>query len=510
MIAGLILALLPLGARAGERMVRPPNVVLILADDLGYGDVGCYGAARVKTPNIDKLAAQGRRFTDAHCTSATCTPSRYSLLTGEYAWRRKGTGILPGDAALIIDPGRPTLPAILREAGYTTAAVGKWHLGLGRRDARVDWNGDIEPGPLEIGFGSCFIIPATGDRVPCVFVRDHRVVGFDPDDPIAVSYKLKVGREPTGKDHPEMLVMKPSEGHNQTIVNGISRIGWMDGGRRALWKDQDIADTLTREAIAFIESSKDKPFFLYFATHDIHVPRVPHPRFAGTSDCGVRGDVIQELDWSVGQVLETLDRLKLADDTLVIFSSDNGPVVDDGYADGSVQHLNGHAPGGPFRGGKYSNYEGGTRVPLITRWPGHVRPGANSAALVSQIDLLASLATLAGARPPKDAGPDSRDALGAFLGQAATARSEIVEQAGGPLTLAIRKGNWKLIPHLPQAQTRKSASGAINPELYDVATDPGETKNVAADHPDVVQALATSLQHIRESRRASPDSHDAR
>jgi arylsulfatase A-like enzyme len=469
---------------------RPANIVLILSDDVGYGDIGCQGATKVKTPNIDRLATDGLRFTDAHATSGTCTPSRYSLMTGRYAWRKKGTGILPGDASLIIDPGSPTLPAILQEKGYSTAAVGKWHLGLGR--GKVDWNGEIEPGPLEVGFGYSYIIPATGDRVPCVFVENHRVVGFDPKDPIAVSYGLKVGDEPTGKEHPELLKMKLSQGHDNTIINGISRIGFMAGGKLARWKDEDIADNLTKQATDFIERTKDKPFFLYFATHDIHVPRVPHPRFAGTSECGVRGDVIQELDASIGEVMKTLQRLKLDEDTLVIFSSDNGPVVDDGYADGSVEKLNGHKPAGPYRGGKYSNYEGGTRVPFIVRWPGHVKPGTSDA-LICQIDLLASFATLAKAEVPKDSAPDSLNLLSVLLGESQNGREELIEQATGPQSLAIRRGPWKLVPHI--GPLAKKPGG---PELYNVADDPGETKDLSDQRPEQVQELSERLQQIRE------------
>ncbi|MBN1845413.1 MAG: sulfatase-like hydrolase/transferase, partial [Sedimentisphaerales bacterium] len=266
---------------------RRPNVLLIYADDLGYGDVGCYGATRVKTPNIDRLAAQGLRFTNAHSSSATCTPSRYAMLTGEYPWRKKGTGVLPGSAGLIIEAGRTTLASIMQKAGYATGVVGKWHLGLG--EGNVDWNGEIRPGPLEIGFDYSFLIPATGDRVPCVFVENRRVAGLDPADPIQVSYGKPVGTEPTGRDHPELLKMHPSHGHDQTIVNGISRIGYMSGGKTARWVDEDMADTITRKAVAFIENHRQKSFFLYFATHDIHVPRVPHPRFAGQSGLGPRG-----------------------------------------------------------------------------------------------------------------------------------------------------------------------------------------------------------------------------
>jgi len=372
---------------------RRPNIIYMYADDLGYGDVSCYGAQRVRTPNIDRLAERGVRFTNAHSPSATCTPSRYALMTGEYAWRERGTGVLPGDSALIVQPGRYTLPGMLKQAGYVTGAVGKWHLGLGEKTP--DWNGEIKPGPMEIGFDYSFIIPATGDRVPCVYIEGHRVVGLDPSDPIVVNYQHPVGNEPTGKDHPELLRMHPSEGHADTIINGISRIGYMSGGKAARWVDETMADTLTGKAISFMEQHRKEPFFLYFATHDIHVPRVPNKRFVGKTPMGPRGDVIVELDWSVGQVVAALDRLGLARDTLFIFSSDNGPVLDDGYRDQAVELAGDHKPAGPWRGGKYSIYDGGTRVPFIVRWPGRVKPDVSSP-LVGQIDMIASLADFTG------------------------------------------------------------------------------------------------------------------
>lgn len=489
----LLLSLLIPIARAQERPApaakQPPNIVIIISDDVGYGDVGCYGATRVKTPNIDRLASAGLRFTDAYATSATCTPSRYSLMTGQYAWRKKGTGILPGNAALVIDPKSLTVPRMLQQNGYATGCVGKWHLGLG--SGNVDWNGVIAPGPLEVGFDYSFIIPATGDRVPCVFIENHKVVGFDPSDPIAVSYGIKVGNEPTGRDHPELLKVKPSHGHEDTIVNGISRIGFMSGGHSALWKDDQIADTLTQQAVTFIEQNKERPFFLYFATHDIHVPRVPAQRFRGTSECGIRGDAIQELDWSVGQVMETLDRLKLADNTLVIFTSDNGPVVDDGYADGAVEHLNGHKPAGPLRGGKYEIWEGGTRMPFITHWPGRIKPGV-SHAMVCQVDFLMSFATLIGKAIPTNAGPDSFDVTSALLGDAPEARHELIEH-NGFAQLALREGNWKLVAPGPRAGPQ------ARPQLFNLADDVAETHNVARENPDVAKRLAQKLAELQEA-----------
>jgi arylsulfatase A-like enzyme len=491
----LFLALATLAAGpAVARSADRPNIVVILADDVGYGDLGCYGATRVKTPHLDRLAAQGLRFTDAHAPSATCTPTRYALMTGEYAWRKKGTNVLPGDANLIVEPGRTTLPGMLKKALYTTAAIGKWHLGLGK--GKIDWNGEIRPGPLEIGFDHCFLIPATGDRVPCVYVEDHRVAGLDPKDPIQVSYGKPVGDEPTGKSRPDLLKMKLSRGHDNTIVDGISRIGYMTGGKAARWKDEDMADTLTARAVRFIEKNRDRPFFLYFATHDVHVPRVPHRRFRGTSRCGVRGDAIGQLDASVGQVLSTLQKLKLADNTLVIFTSDNGPVVNDGYDDGADRELNGHRPAGPLRGGKYSLYEGGTRVPFLVRWPARIRKPGTSDALVCQVDLLASLAALVGQKLPAAAAPDSFDVLAVLLGKARRGREHLVEHAGA---LAIRQGTWKLIPAGTGPKKKKTVD-----ELYDLATDLGETTNLAAKQPGKVKELRQLLRGIREKGHSRP------
>lgn len=269
----------PVGVDAFRRACAPaapalaqdrPNIVLIYADDLGYGDVSAYGATSLQTAHVDRLARAGRRFTDAHSPAATCTPSRYALLTGEYAFRRPGTGVLPGDAALVIEPGRTTLASMLRRAGYATGVVGKWHLGLGPKGG-PDWNGEIAPGPNDVGFDDAFIMAATGDRMPTVYVDNRRVVGLDPADPIRVSYSEPIGDWPTGRVNPEALTMRPSHGHDMTIVNGISRIGYMTGGRAALWKDEDMADVFTRKAVSYIEQRRDKPFFLYFATHEPHV-----------------------------------------------------------------------------------------------------------------------------------------------------------------------------------------------------------------------------------------------
>jgi arylsulfatase A-like enzyme len=473
----------------------PRNIVLIYADDLGYGDVSAYGATAVSTPNLDRLAREGLRFTDAHSAAATCTPSRYALLTGEYAFRKAGTGVLPGDAALVIEPGRGTVASMLQKAGYATSVVGKWHLGLGPAGG-PDWNGVIKPAPEDIGFDESFIMAATGDRVPTVYVENRRVVGLDPADPIKVSYTTPTGDWPTGKANPELLKVAPSHGHDMTITNGISRIGYMTGGKAALWKDEDMADVFTRQAVAFVEKHREKPFFLFFATHDPHVPRVPHPRFVGKTSMGPRGDAIVQTDWCVGEILAALDRLKLANDTLVIFTSDNGPVIDDGYKDDAVAKLGGHKPSGPFRGGKYSHFEAGTRVPFLVRWPARVKPGVSDA-LVSQVDFLGSLASLTGQPVPATAS-DTMNTMAAFLGASRTGRIELVEQAAGQ---ALRAGQWKFIeaskrPRMNVNTNTELGNDAV-PQLYDLAVDPGETRNVADTYPERVKEMAALLQKIR-------------
>lgn len=487
------------GLQAFDRSSKKPNIVLIYADDLGYGDISCYGAKRVSTPHIDRLATEGLRFLNAHAPSATCTPSRYAMLTGEYAWRRKGTGVLPGDARMIIEPGRTTLPSVLKKAGYRCGVVGKWHLGLG--EGNVDWNREIKPGPSEIGFDYHFLIPATGDRVPCVFVEDHHVVDADAADPIRVSYSDPVGQEPTGRDHPELLQMHPSHGHDQTIVNGISRIGYMSGGKKARWKDEEIADVITGKAIRFLQDNRERPFFLYFATHDIHVPRVPHPRFAGRSGMGPRGDAILQLDESVGQILETIDRLQLRENTLVLFTSDNGPVVDDGYKDQAVEKLSGHRPAGPLRGGKYSAFDAGTRIPFLVRWPGQVRKG-DSPALMGQIDLLSSFSALVGQNLAEQDAPDSLNHLAALLGRSKTGRDHLVEHSG---TLALLQGKWKYIEPGKGARYNRytdiELGNDTEPQLYDLSKDLGERNNLAGRHPQQTARMAAMLQSLRQRGR---------
>nr|WP_294903001.1 arylsulfatase [uncultured Lacibacter sp.] len=484
----------------GQSKNKKPNIILIYTDDLGYGDVSCYGTSAIPTPNIDRLAKNGVRFTNAHATSATCTPSRFSLLTGKYAWRKEGTGIAPGDASLIIPVATTTLPGMLQKAGYNTAVIGKWHLGLG--DAKgADWNGVIKPGPLEIGFNYSFLIPATGDRVPCVFVENHHVVNLDKNDPITVSYTGPVDpNAPTGKKNPELLKMHPSHGHDMTIVNGISRIGYMTGGNAALWKDEDFANILVQKATAYIAQQTTNPFFLYFSTHDIHVPRIANERFAGKSGFGPRGDVLLQLDWTVGQIEEVLKKNGLLENTLIIFTSDNGQVIDDGYKDDAVEKLGDHKPNGIYRGGKYSAFEAGTRVPFIVSWKGKVKPGKVNNALFSQVDLYASLAALAGVKVEAGQAPDSKNCLPVLLNQTNKPRDFLVEQSINS-TLSLLIGNWKYIEPSKGPRINKDTNTELGndpkPQLYNLADDPGETKNLAEVYPERVKEMKVTLEKIR-------------
>ena len=490
-------------AYAGEPAdPQKPNVIIIYADDLGYGDLSCYGAHRVETPNVDRLADQGIRFTNTHAVASTSTPSRYSLLTGEYAWRRPDTGVAAGNAGMIIRPTQFTMADMFNYAGYATAAIGKWHLGLGDKTGTQDWNAPLAASPADLGFDYHYIMAATADRVPCVFIENGEVADYDPSAPIEVSYQKNFPGEPTGKDNPELLYnLKHSHGHDQSIVNGIGRIGYMKGGGKALWKDENIADSITAHAIRFIEQHQDEPFFMYFATNDVHVPRFPHERFRGKSPMGLRGDAILQFDWSVGQLMETLDRLGLTENTLVILSSDNGPVVDDGYADRAVELLGDHKPAGPWRGGKYSNFEGGTRVPAIVRWPGKVAKGEVSDVLMSQIDWMASLGSLIGARLPQEAAPDSRDHLGNLLGTDQTDRPWIIEFSSG---LSVCTKDWKYIePNDGSAMItwgpKVETGNCPIPQLYDMRTGDDEKENLSTKHPEKVFELQTILRKVRRT-----------
>lgn len=467
-----------------------PNIVIIYADDLGFGDVSSYGSTELLTPNIDRIANEGIRFTNGYATSPTCTPSRYSLLSGTYPFRTKKAQVLPGNAPLLFELGKQTLPSMLQQAGYKTGVVGKWHLGLG--DANMDWNKKIAPGPLEIGFDYAYIMASTNDRVPSVYVENHKVVGLTAEDPIYVSYQKNFEGEPTGKEHPELLKVHPSHGHDMSIHNGISRIGYMKGGKSALFIDENMGDDFLKESIKYINKNKNNPFFLFYSLHQPHVPRVPNPRFVGASGLGPRGDVIIEADWAVGQFLDELDKLGLSENTIVIFSSDNGPVLDDGYKDDAVTKIGKHTPRGGLRGGKYSLFDAGTHVPFMIRWKGTIKPGVSDA-LVSQMDFTASFAALTG---QNNTTPDSKNIIDAFLGKSSKGRQDII--LGQADIKAYRNEDWVLIP--PHKGTKYYSwvdieTGRDNLyQLYNLKEDRAQQHNLAHLYPKKVKALKLALE----------------
>ncbi|MCG8309045.1 MAG: arylsulfatase [Cytophagales bacterium] len=476
-----------------SREAVKPNIIIIYADDLGYGDVGAYGSTELKTPNIDKLANGGVRFTNGYASSATCSPSRYALLTGVYPWRNERAKILPGTAPLIIDTAQMTIPKMLKARGYHTGIVGKWHLGLG--NGNVNWNEHIAPGPNEVGFDYAYIMAATQDRVPTVYIENGFVSGLDPNDPIEVNYRKNFEGEPTGKENPEMLKMKWHHGHNNSIVNGIPRIGFMKGGESAKWVDENMADTFLIRAQKYIREHKDGPFFLYYALQQPHVPRTPHERFVGSSGMGPRGDVIVEADWCIGELIRTLEEEGLLEHTLILLSSDNGPVLNDGYYDEAVEKLGNHTPAGPLRGGKYSLFEAGTRVPFISYWKGKILP-TTSDAIISQIDIFASLAKLVHST---DKGRDSEDLLDALMGKSRQGREELILEA--TTRTALRKGDWILIPPYRGPALNKMVNIELGNsdeyQLYNLKDDIGEQNNLADSNKEKLEEMFDAFKRIR-------------
>ena len=472
---------------------QKPNIVVIYLDDLGYGDIGAYGATALQTPNIDALASGGIKFTNGYASSATCTPSRYALLTGMYPWRNKDAKILPGTAPLLISTTQQTLPKVLKKQGYQTAIVGKWHLGLGT--GHVNWNERITPGPNEVGFEESYIFAATQDRVPTVYIDNGTVVGLDKNDPIEVDYKHNFEGEPTALTNPEMTTMKWHHGHNNSIVNGIPRIGFMKGGDAAKWSDIDIADNFLARAQNYVKTHKEKPFFLYYAMNQPHVPRTPHPRFVGKSGMGPRGDVILEADWMIGEFMKTLKEEGILENTLIVFSSDNGPVLNDGYYDDAVEKLGKHDPKGGLRGGKYSIFEAGTRVPFITYWKGTIKP-AVSDAIVCQMDLLASFADLTGTT---DTTTDSKDLLNTLLGKSDKGRANLVLEATGKT--ALRSGDWVYIPAYKGKNLREKVGIEVGnfpyEQLYNVKEDKGEQNNLAKSNPEKLAEMKAVFGKLR-------------
>ncbi|EIF2256962.1 arylsulfatase [Vibrio cholerae] len=472
-----------------------PNVIILYADDLGFGDLSCYGANDIPTPNLDQLAAEGLKFDQAYASAATCTPSRYSLLTGSYPWRNPDAAVLPGDAAQIITSDDATLANLFQEHGYATGIVGKWHLGLG--NGELDFNQEIQGTPNDVGFDHSFIMAATNDRVPCVYIQNRQVANLDPNDPIEVTYDWDKAfpEVPNGRQNPELLDVMYDHGHDGTIINGISRIGHMRGGKSALWNDETMGEVFADKAISFIEQHQQQPFFLYYALHQPHVPRIPNPKFRGVTPHGVRGDVIVEMDWCIGKVLKKIDELGLKDNTLVIFSSDNGPVLNDGYKDQAIE-LNGqHRMAGPLRGGKYSLFEGGTRVPFIVRWPKQIASGQSSA-LFNQVDLYHSFAQLLNRPLTQTEAPDSQPLLDTLLGKDPIGRSDMVLE-GMQYKKVFRNQRYAYIPAHDDdfvcQYTGNEKGNQSSPQLYDLKDDVGQLTNLAEQMPDLVQELEQVL-----------------
>ena len=470
-----------------------PNIIIVYMDDLGYGDVSYNGATKLQTPNMDAMAMAGMRFNNGYATSATCTPSRYALLTGVYPWREKRAKILPGTAPLIIGAQQMTIPKMLKQQGYHTAIIGKWHLGLG--NGNVNWNELVSPGPNQVGFDYSYILAATQDRVPTVYIENGCVVGRDNNDPIEVSYQKNFEGEPTGLENPELLTMKWHHGHNSSIVNGIPRIGFMKGGNSAKWSDIDMADHFLNGVQKYIKDNKDKPFFLYYPMQQPHVPRTPHPRFKGLSELGPRGDAIVEADWCLGELKKTLEEEGILENTLIIFSSDNGPVLNDGYYDDSDVKNGSHTPWGPYRGGKYSLFEAGTRVPFFTYWKGKIKPGVSDT-MVSQLDLLSSLAQLVGSEVRTE---DSLPLLELLMGQSNYGRKEMVIEATS--RTAFKRGDWVMIPPYEGFAVNDKVKIELgnDPEfqLYNLSNDVSQQNNLALQNPKKLQEMLLAFEAIR-------------
>lgn len=482
----------------GNKVIKQPNVIIINVDDLGYGDIGAYGATMVSTPNMDALAREGRRFTDFHSASAVCSPSRYALLTGQYPARKNMWRPIFMRTPLIVDTTQMTIGKVMKNAGYETAVIGKWHLGFGNTFP-IDWNKELKPGPLEVGFNYYFGVPVLNSHPPFVYVENYRVVGLTPDDPMIYGKRAETQVFPEKFD--------------------IDSIG---GGKaaHALFKDNMIGTTLTEKAIQWIKKQKEKPFFLYFNPTNIHHPFTPHPRFVGTSKAGLYGDFIHELDWMVGEILATLDEQGLKENTLVILTSDNGGMLNQG---GQEARKIGHKANADLLGFKFDAWEGGHRVPFIARWPGKIPAGSVSNEMIGNIDMLATLSALVGYSLKDGEGPDSYNALQAIVGTAKdSVRDYLVISPFKKTHLAIRKGPWMFIPaqnsggfpgtqigehelggaaaHLLTGHVNSDIkNGKVKPDappaqLYDLQNDPMQKKNLYREHPQIAKQLEALLQ----------------
>jgi arylsulfatase A-like enzyme len=493
-----------------------PNIVIILSDDYGYGSAVCYGAnpKLVKTPSIDRLAAEGRRFTDANTTSSVCSPTRYSVLTGRYCWRTSlKYEVLSTFAPLHIEPSRLNMASMLKKHGYSTAAVGKWHLGYGTADDspkwRTDYTAELSPGPLDIGFDYHFSVPSNHGDVTGVFVENRYVYGLR-------SGKIPAGMKLPGPvpddDDDYQATYGPEDMENP---KGAAKILNIDAPRR---KNQRVMKVLTDKATTWMRRQpKDKPFFLYFTPVAVHAPVTPDKDIAGQSAAGLYGDWIYELDRSVGRILDTLEKMGVADNTLVIFSSDNGGVKE-------LQNTNlwstkaynaGLMTNGALRGGKHHIWEGGFKVPFIVRWPGKTPAGSVSGQMISHADILATAAAVVGEElpPASRAAEDSHSFLPALVGDPAKPIRDdmIVHSADG--VFAIRKGPWKWIEGVPVDEvapgTKKAHADEYHELLFNTHDDPAETTDVSAQHPEIVQELRALLNRYRNggySRELPPES----
>jgi len=489
-----------------EYSVQKPNIVFILADDLGYGDLSSFGAVKVNTPNIDRLANEGMKFINAYSPHSVCTPTRYSLMCGRYAWRTwNGHTTVWSNDPLLIDTTRVTLPKILKRAGYQTAIIGKWHLGFGAPDTPgwdnlkgPDYTSTLKPGPLEVGFDYFYGVPHVGQK-PHVYIENHHVVGLSEKD--------------------SMQIVLDNAWMNRTSY--LERIGVPDHGfvdnTSATYEHEDLAVSLTEKAVEYIEDQGNKPFFLYFAHRNIHAPLKPNARFSGSNEIGLYGDFINELDWSVGQLLDALDRNGLRKNTIVVFSSDNGGVR--GYGDSKWIEYNGHKPNGPYFGQKTEAYEGGVHVPLLVRWPGVVEERAESKGLVALTDVLATVAELTEQTLEWNTGEDSFSFLGEMTGEKPKRpqrESVIVDATSG--MFGIRRGSWKFIAGQHGGGVHWDEKKYIqmqphnwlyendpnNPpgQLYDLDEDPGERSNLYYSHPEIVTELKAELREIQYGGRS--------
>ena len=486
-----------------------PNVVLIFVDDMGYGDLGCYGATKLKTPNIDKLAKEGRRFTDAHSSSAVCTPSRYGLLTGEYpvrAFGGKGSwGPLSPTSGLIIPTDTLTIGKVFQNKGYATACLGKWHLGF--KKGKCDWIVPLRPGPADVGFDHYFGVPLVNSGSPFVYVEDDTYLGHDPDDPLVFNKKPA---SPTPMFPPE------------ASRKGPNRFGGALAAHK-IYDDEKTGTMLADRAVTWITEHKEKPFFLYFPTPNIHHPFTPAPQFKGTSECGLYGDFVHELDWMVGQIAKTLDDNGLTDNTLVILTSDNGAMLNRGGRDAVKA---GHKINGDLLGFKFGVWEGGHRVPFIAKWPGKIPADTVSDQLIGQVDMLATFMALTGQGEVPAEQKDSINMLPAIVGDPEEPlRTELLLAPHKPKNLAIRKDKWVYInargsggftgsnekAHAmggPAAvafvdgknsdlQNGKYKKDAPQAQLYDVVNDPNQTRNLFNEYPEVVAELKALLNTYR-------------